>query len=634
MEDKYLKILKTRFGYDSFRGIQQQIVESIGSGRDTLGLMPTGGGKSITFQVPALAMDGVCIVVTPLIALMRDQVLHLRSRGILASFINSSMLYHDILQTYDNAIFGGLKFLYISPERIGTTLFREKLRQMNVCMVVVDEAHCISQWGYDFRPSYLKIADIREIIPDVPFLALTATATPSVVEDIQQQLQFKQNNVYRMSFVRPNLSYIVRHTQDNFRELVHILNSMDGSAIVYVRSREGTKEISQKLEAEGFLSTYYHAGLDFAVKDKHQQDWQDNAIRIMVATNAFGMGIDKPDVRLVIHMDAPDSIEAYFQETGRAGRDGKSSYAVLLDDGTVKRKLLKHVSDGFPPKEYIRKVYDHLAYFFQLPVLTGEGASFVFDMHRFCVTFHHHPTHLLAALSILQRAGYVNFNPDPDTNERVQILITRNELYDAVGVSRREQDVMTALLRKYGNLFADLVYIEKSAIALACGITERELHDTLVNLARRHVIRYVPRRTDPLISYPQQRIPTERLRFTKEIYEDMLQCRTERVNAMLEYIGSHDKCRVKIMLSYFGEKTGDCGCCDVCRDSKGHMSLSLNNIQTAILELAERNSGVTSAEILNLPFERKDIVEAINALREDGLLTLDGVRLKATVSRS
>ena len=390
--NSYREILKSYFGYDDFRGIQSEIIESIGSGKDTLGLMPTGGGKSVTFQVPALAMDGVCIVITPLIALMKDQVAHLRVRGIRAAAVYSGMSRQEIITTLENCIFGGVKILYVSPERLSSQLFLTKLKHIKISFITVDEAHCISQWGYDFRPSYLKIAEIRDFIgKDIPILALTATATPQVVKDIEEKLSFSADNAFRMSFERKNLAYIVRIAIDKREEMIHILKSIGGSAIVYTRSRKNTKETAQLLNENGLNATFYHAGLDHTVKDERQKAWQNDEVRIIVATNAFGMGIDKPDVRIVIHLDCPDSIEAYFQEAGRAGRDGRKSYAVLLYNDSDKRKLDKRIVDTFPEKDYIRDVYEHLAYFYQIGVYSGEGHTFQFNIDKFCRTFKHFP---------------------------------------------------------------------------------------------------------------------------------------------------------------------------------------------------------------------------------------------------
>ena len=451
--DRYIQILKKYWGYDNFRGIQREIVESIGSGKDTLGLMPTGGGKSITFQVPALAMEGVCIVVTPLISLMKDQVDNLRRRGVMAAAVYSGMTRDEVVATLENCILGHTKLLYVSPERLASDLFRVKLGHMKVSFITVDEAHCISQWGYDFRPSYLQIAQLRDMKPGVPVLALTATATPEVVDDIQDRLRFSERNVFRMSFERSNLAYVVRTAQDKKQEMLHILRSVPGSAIVYVRSRRRCREVCDIITEAGIKATFYHAGLEHYEKDERQRQWHDDEVRVMVATNAFGMGIDKPDVRLVLHADCPNSLEAYFQEAGRAGRDGKKAYAVLLYNGHDERKMDKRIVEEFPDKQFIRDVYEHLAYFYQIALGDGRGHTFLFDITKFCQTFHHFSIQTNSALKILQRAGYIYYDMEPDAMARVRFLLDRDDLYRLDNSSADEDAVVLALLRHYSGLF-------------------------------------------------------------------------------------------------------------------------------------------------------------------------------------
>lgn len=636
----YESILYKHFGYKSFRGIQKDIVESIASGKDTLGLMPTGGGKSITFQVPALAMEGVCIVITPLVSLMKDQVMHLRERGIPAAAIHSGMDYATILQMLDNAVYGGLKFLYVSPERLTSPLFLAKLIHMNVCFIAVDEAHCISQWGYDFRPSYLHVADIRQLLPDTPLLALTATATPPVVEDIMRLLHFEEQRVYRMSFRRENLAYVVRKTEDKQAELIHILKSVQGSAIVYVRSRQGTKDVCKMLKARNFSATYYHAGLDFAVKDQHQNDWQSGEVRIIVATNAFGMGIDKPDVRLVVHMDCPDSLEAYFQEAGRAGRDGGKSYAVLLYNKHDRAALLSRIRSAFPEKKYIRKVYDDLAYFFQLALHDGEGAHYEFNIERFCQVFHHFPTHLHGALTILQRAGYIEYDSDPDTHPRCKFLIQRDGLYNLHGMSSLEEEVITALLRIYCGLFADLVYIEEKVIADNIKVSVEQVRVVLKSLSQRRIIKYVPRRNVPEIYYPCQRIDSERLRFEKNVYEELQERMTERINAVIEYAESETECRSSTLLRYFGENGAcDCGKCDVCiamrqeeHDVQTVREGKRSSARDVIIAILKENGGVFPiSSIRDIPLPRAELMSAIESMREDSVLLVEGSNVRLTI---
>ena len=563
--DDFKKILKQYWGYDDFRGIQREIIESIGAGHDTLGLMPTGGGKSITFQVPALAQEGVCIVITPLIALMKDQVQNLRSRGIKASAIYSGMSHDQIVVTLENAIFGGVKLLYVSPERLSSDLFQKKLRHIKVSFICVDEAHCISQWGYDFRPSYLAIADIRKQLPDVPVLALTATATPDVVDDIQNRLSFKEKRVYRMSFARKNLAYVVRRTINKEEQLVHILERVNGSAIVYARSRKRTKEYATLLNKAGIKATFFHAGLDDQVKDQRQHQWQDDQVRVMVATNAFGMGIDKPDVRVVIHMDCPDSLEAYFQEAGRAGRDGQKSYAVLLYDDNDKMKLKRRIADNFPEKDYIRNIYDQLAYYYQIGMGSGYNATFEFPVEHFCYTFKRFPVPTVSALRILTRAGYIDYRDEDDTQARVKFNLERDDLYRLNGNSPQEDAVITALLRTYTGLFQDYVYIDEGILAQYCDLTKQQVYMILSSLSQKRILNFIPQKHIPFIRYTQRRELSERLVISPAVYDDLKARFIERIDRMLEYASSDLVCRSRLLLRYFGEtKSCDCGICDVC----------------------------------------------------------------------
>ena len=531
MSDQYQLILKKYWGYDDFRGIQREIIESIGSGKDTLGLMPTGGGKSITFQVPALCCEGTCIVITPLIALMKDQVQNLRRHGIRAAAIYSGLSREEIVITLENCIFGDIKILYISPERLSSELFRTKLRHMKVSFITVDEAHCISQWGYDFRPSYLQIVDIRKDLPGIPVLALTATATPLVVEDIQSKLSpLTSFNVFKMSFERKNLAYVVRRAADKRDELIHILNSVKGSAIVYARSRRRTKEVSDMLNEAGIRSTYYHAGLDSTVKDERQKNWLDDKIRVMVATNAFGMGIDKPDVRMVLHIDCPDSLEAYFQEAGRAGRDGKKAYAVLLYNDGDHRKLDKRISDTFPEKDYIRKVYEHLAYFYQVGVGSGYHATFEFNIDDFCHKFRHFPIQVDSALKILNRAGYIEYTEEQDNQARVMFTISRNELYRLENNTSNEEKVITALLRNYGGLFTDYNFIDESFIASQCGMQPNQVYMILKNLSQKHILHFIPQEKTPYVCYLQRREDTEHVHILPSVYEERKEQFQQRIH--------------------------------------------------------------------------------------------------------
>ena len=620
----YLEILKQYWGYSSFRGIQEQIIESIGSGRDTLGLMPTGGGKSITFQVPALAMDGVCLVITPLIALMKDQVRILRDHGIKAAAIHTGMKREEIIAVMENCIFGGCKFLYVSPERLSSELFRTKLRHLKVCMLTVDESHCISQWGYDFRPSYLNIADIRKELPGVPVLALTATATPRVTEDIQDKLGFAERNLIKMSFYRENLSYVVRRTENKQQELKHILDRVPGSSIVYVRNRIETKEIADFLNSQGISATFYHAGLEPTLKDERQKAWTQDIYRVVVATNAFGMGIDKPNVRTVIHMDIPSSIEAYFQEAGRAGRDGMRSYAVLLHSPGDKRAVSKRISDSFPKEDYIRNVYEKLGYYHEMAVGDGRGCTYPFSLGEFCQHFSLPVIPTDSALRILTRMGYIEYIDEMEYSARLLFTAGRDELY-LLHQDKVTEDVMNIILRIYSGIFTDYAYIDEQLVCNRAGIDRNKLYITLTNLQSQGVVRYVPERKTPVISWSRERVETDKVRLDPEVYRLRLEEFKERIGAMMEYVTRTTGCRSAILLKYFGEiQKEPCMNCDLCQDKiDGDLTRGeREQIRTHILETFHSYPD-EPRKVYSLPYDRKKIDLVLRYLVTEGELKVE-----------
>ena len=628
--NKYQEILKQYWGYDSFRDLQEEIITSIGEGKDTLGLMPTGGGKSITFQVPALAQEGICIVITPLIALMKDQVQNLRKREIKALAIYSGMTRQEILTALENCIFGNYKFLYISPERLDTEIFRPKLRSMKVSMITVDESHCISQWGYDFRPAYLKIAEIRELLPEVPVLALTATATPEVVTDIQARLKFREGNVFRMSFERKNLAYIVRKTDNKTKELLYILQRISGSAIIYVRNRRRTKEITELLMNEGITADFYHAGLDNAVKDLRQKRWQSGEVRVMVATNAFGMGIDKPDVRIVLHLDLPDSPEAYFQEAGRAGRDGEKAYAVILYSKSDKTTLHKRVVDTFPDKEYILNVYEHLQYYYQMAMGDGFQCIREFNLEEFCRKFKYFPVPVDSALKILTQAGYLEYTDEQDNSSRILFTIRRDELYKLREMGKEAEALIQSILRSYTGVFTDYAYISEESLAVRTGLTRQQIYNILVTLTKRRIVDYIPRKKTPYIIYTRERLELRFLHIPASVYEERKARYEARIKAMEEYVTTENICRSRMLLRYFGEKNEhNCGQCDVCLSKRATDNLSeesYEEVKRQILDLLS-HSPLTPAETADqIKAEKEDIGQVIRYLLDEGELKMqDGM---------
>lgn len=607
-------ILKEYWGYDSFRPLQEEIIRSIWERKDTLGLMPTGGGKSLTFQVPVMAMDGICLIVTPLIALMKDQVDNLRERGIKAAAVYSGMSREEIITTLENCIFGNFKFLYVSPERLASDVFRTKLQAMNVCLMVVDESHCISQWGYDFRPSYLRIAEIRYLLPNVPVLALTATATHEVVKDIQEKLLFKQKNVLRTSFERKNLSYVVRTAENKIGELIHILKSVSGTAIVYVRSRQETKQIAQDLQKSEIAADFFHAGLPHQEKMDKQNAWKSGKCRVMVATNAFGMGIDKPDVRLVIHFDLPNSPEEYYQEAGRAGRDGKRAYAIILYYRADSLKLKKRVSDSFPKKEFIVRVYEALGNFFQIAVGSGIGNVYDFNLHEFCQAygFPHLQTH--HALKILELSGYIEYTEEVDARSSIQFLVYREDLY-SLPLSKESDELIHAILRNYTGVFSDNVHIDESLLATRIGKSRQEVYQMLVQLSKIKCIRYVPQKRTPFIIYTTSREDVSFLSIPKAAYGERKRRFEERIGSMTHYVENDRICRSRMLLTYFNEKNPkNCGHCDVClqKQETGLTNLEFKKIENSIIESMQINS----------PRKLNDLIQSITGFSEEKTITV------------
>ena len=595
--------------------------------------MPTGGGKSITFQVPALAMEGICIVVTPLIALMKDQVDNLRRLGIKATAVYSGMTRQEIIAQLENCIFGDYKFLYVSPERLGTDIFKSKLQAMNVCLLVIDESHCISQWGYDFRPSYLSIADIREELPGVPVLALTATATPEVVNDIQERLHFREKNVFRKSFVRKNLSYIVRQTEDKINSLIYILGKVPGTAIVYVRNRKRTKEIAALLQQAGISADFFHAGLNRDDKNLRQSRWKNNECRVIVSTNAFGMGIDKPDVRLVVHMDMPGSLEEYYQEAGRAGRDEQRAYAVALCSNIDCTKLKKRLADEFPDRDFISRVYDALGNYYQIAMGFGLDTVHDFSLVDFCTAYKF--SHLQAhhALKILELAGYIEYTEEQENASRLVFTATRDELYKYLHQDKKTDEVIQTILRSYTGLFSDYVYINEGLISTRTGLSQQEIYEVLVGLSKYRIVNYIPHKKTPLIIYTRTREEIKYLSIPRSAYEERKERFESRINRVMEYINENRICRSRMLISYFGEKgTSDCGCCDVClvKNDSGLNNHTFNTIRDALQKALTDGPQEAKKLTENLPFPADKIITVIRYLAdhdehfslEDGIISL------------
>ena len=615
------RILEKYWGYKHFRALQEDIIMSVLEGRDTLGLMPTGGGKSITFQIPTLAMDGLAIVVTPIISLMKDQVDNLVSRGIKATYLHAGLSITEKNRVMEKCINGNYKFLYVSPERLESTSFLDRIKRLNICLIVVDEAHCISQWGYDFRPSFLKIAALRKVFPNAPVLALTATATPMVVDDIQQKLQFRKSNVFKTSFVRDNISYVVRHTTEKMSELVHILKSVAGSSIVYVRSRKRTKLIADELRRNGLSADYYHAGLSIEEKEDKQNKWKNDEIRVIVATNAFGMGIDKPDVRVVAHIDLPNTLEEYFQEAGRAGRDGKRSYAVMLVKTTDKGLLHRHLSEAFPEKDFIRKVYERVGNFLEVAIGEGYGQMMDFNFNLFCRTFNLPVLPTLNALRILTQAEYIQFVEEIETQSRVMILADKARLYNIPTTTPRADEVLQALLRTYTGLFADYVFINEDVIAYRYNLSPQTIYDSLIEYNRLHILHYVPRKRTPYIIYTTSREEPKYIQIPKSIYETLQERMRARIEAVITYCYSDEICREKYLVEYFGEDSPQpCGHCDTCIERRKRDDHMPQDVQQGILYMTHLKPRKLKELVQTLSFSRDEIVDTVAMLVDEGFL--------------
>ena len=564
-----VEILKEYWGYESFRPKQEDIVEAALEGRDVLAILPTGGGKSVCFQVPAMMKDGIAIVVTPLIALMKDQVQNLNDRGIKALCVNAGMGRREVELTLNNAAYGDFKFLYVSPERLGTPLFRNYIQEMNVSFIVVDEAHCISQWGYDFRPDYLQIGKLREMV-DAPVIALTATATPQVAEDIMARLCFADKLLIKSGFERPNLSYIVRRCEDKLGQLQNICSSVPGTGVVYVRSRKKAEELAAFLAAQGVSASFYHAGLGTDSRTDRQEQWKKDKIRVMVCTNAFGMGIDKPDVRFVVHFDVPDSPEAYFQEAGRAGRDGKKSFAVLLWNGTDVRRMHQLAAVSFPSLEYMEDIYHKVHIFYDIPYDTGAGRQLKFDIDEFCRHFKLQRQSAYYAIVYIERTGHWTLSEDVDISTKVQLLVERNELYDIELPDAKMTALLEVLMRRYTGLFSYPVPIDEDYVASKIGVTVPMFRQLLYKLSLEHVIKYIPNDHANVLFLHHERLRPKNLNLDPERYALLKNSSEERMEKMISYVSEEDTCRSSFLLEYFGQtETSDCGSCDVCRANRG-----------------------------------------------------------------
>ncbi|MDL2243819.1 RecQ family ATP-dependent DNA helicase [Bacteroidales bacterium OttesenSCG-928-J19] len=622
----FREILNQYWGYDSFRPLQEEIIQSVYEGRDTLGLMPTGGGKSLTFQVPTLLMGGLCVVITPLIALMKDQVDNLRLLGIKAACVHSGMSQQEIMTALENCIYGDYRFLYVSPERLSTEILLSRVVHMPVCMIAVDESHCISQWGYDFRPAYLAIPTFRRLFPDVPVLALTATATPEVIDDIQDKLSFRKKNVFQKSFERKNLVYVIRNTGDKMSEIFHILDKVPGSAIVYVRSRWRTKEIAADLQRVGIAADFFHAGLTADEKVKKQIAWKNDECRVIVATNAFGMGIDKSNVRMVIHYELPGSIEEYFQEAGRAGRDEQRAYAVALFSGADKATLARRVKDTFPEKDFIKDVYEKLAYYYEIGIDMGRFLGHDFRIEDFCRVYKYNITHVRSALRLLTLAGHIEYIEETDRHSKLMFLVRRDELYYNAGFKPDIENLVQVLLRSYSGLFTDFVYINEVLLSQRSGLTTDQVYESLKFLSLQQIIHYIPAKKVPVIYYTRERQDIKYLEIPASVYEQRRDRLKKQTKQILYYGTTQLECRSKILLKYFGEKNvRDCGLCDVCLVKK-NMQVTEKDIQAmtqAILNRLKEESMPMQTLLDQLPYPEPSMIQALRFLLDTDQINIE-----------
>ncbi len=626
------KLLKKHWGYDSFRPMQEEIITSVLDGHDTLGLLPTGGGKSITFQIPALAItEGLTVVVTPLISLMKDQVDNLRRRDIRAGQLNHAMKKAESEKILKECELGKIRILYLSPEKLRSPNMEAWWNVLNVKLIVVDEAHCISQWGYDFRPSYLLLGQLREYFPTAPVLALTASATPEVVSDIMERLHFRdKDHLFRLSFTRKNISYVIRHCDFKDTELLHIISRVNGCGIVYTRSRKRTHELAAFLVANGISADYYHAGLSAEDKNDKQNRWKSDETRIMVATNAFGMGIDKPDVRIVIHHDIPSSLEEYYQEAGRAARDGNPSWAIVLASPSDKGILTRRLSESYPDKAFIRDIYDKLFIFFEIGMDEGFGRNIEFQFEKFCQRWGLPPVMTNSALKILAQSGYFDYTEELSTPSRLYMTMSRRALYD-LELTIETERVLQFVLRNYSGIFADYERISESYIASSLEYTERTVYEALLRLKKMHVIDYVPRKRSPYIYLLRSREPKSDVILPKSVYEYRRNLMASRLDSIKKFVFDDYACRVMTMLEYFGEKTAPCGTCDVCRDKSrlvarqntgGHTSPRI--IMEAIMHVLGRNpAGISILDLARqLMTPPNDLFEPVRQLSDSGKLII------------